>query len=188
MTETEWKWGNVDFDLQRTQIAISSFAYAVSFGISFYLALDSCTDTFFWPSLITNVIAFVVPAWLYFGYKKRILIEKKDEINFDISNDWYYKVGKAVHVIVAVLATIYNAMALASAHYYEKICPDRKNDAQAIYWASIANIILYNLVAFIGHIMMRKPAESIQYKKLEAEDKLSALPSRQDLQRHRYRF
>ena len=188
MTETEWKWGNVDFELQRTQIAISSLAYGISFVISVILVSDSCTDTFFLPSLITNIIAFVVPAWLYFGYKKRILEENGNNSMFDISNDWYYKVGKAVHVIVAVLATIYNAMALASAHYYKKICPDSKMDAQAVYWASIANIILYNLVAFIGHIMMRKPAESTRYKKLETEDKITALPSRQDLQRHRYRF
>lgn len=188
MTEKEWKWGNVDFELQRTQIAISSLAYGISFVISVILVSDSCTDTFFLPSLITNIIAFVVPAWLYFGYKKRILEENENNPMFDINNDWYYKVGKAVHVIVAVLATIYNAMALASAHYYEKICPDSKMDTQAVYWASIANIILYNLVAFIGHIMMRKPAESIQYKKIDTQDKVMELTSRQDLQRHRYRF
>ena len=158
MTEKEWKWGNVDFELQRTQIGISGFAYAISFGISFYLALDSCTDTFFWPSLITNVIAYIVPAWLYFVYKKSITDNNKDP-----NDDWYYKVGKAVHVIVAVLATIYNAMALASAHYYEKICPDRKNDAQGIYWASIGNIICYNLVAFIGHIAATDAYSTIDY-------------------------
>lgn len=179
----KWKWGNVDFDLQRTQIAISGFAYAISFGISFYLALDSCTDTFFWSSLITNVIAYIVPAWLYFVYKKSITDNNKDP-----NDDWYYKVGKAVHVIVAVLATIYNAMSLASAHYYEKICPKSETDTKLVFWLSIANIICYNLVAFIGHIMMRKPSESTPSKKVKTEDTLMELPSRQDLQRHRYRF
>ena len=62
-----------------------------------------------------------------------------------------------IHVVAAVVATIYNAMALAESIHIKEICPSYKKDTNWVLAYSIINTIVYNGVTFLGHSMMRKP-------------------------------
>tara|TARA_B000000475_G_scaffold75405_1_gene60723 strand:- start:420 stop:776 length:357 start_codon:yes stop_codon:yes gene_type:complete len=92
-----------------------------------------------------------------------------------------YKLGKMVHVVAAVVATIYNAMALAETIHIKEICPSYNKDTNWILTYSIINTIAYNGVTFLGHSMMRKPPKDMPMAvamKVEKENLL-----RSDLQR-----
>ena len=85
-----------------------------------------------------------------------------------------YKLGKMVHVVAAVVATLYNAMALAETIHLKEICPSYKKDTDWILTYSIINTIAYNGVTFLGHSMMRKPkakqdTPAVAYKVVEPE-------------------
>ena len=156
MHRNKMKWTNVDFVFQRIQIWFSSVLYLISFAISVYLYFEiNCNDTFFLASMLTSIIAYIVPLYVYGCLKP-----KEDDPMFEDTLS-VYKVGKMVHVIVAVLATLYNAMALAESIHIKDICPTYKKDTDWILTYSIINTLAYNGVTFLGHIMMRKPPKDM---------------------------
>ena len=175
---------SVDFILTKFSRRLATLLYAISFACSLsvlWLTWSSHTKTFFLGSVVTNAIAFVVPAYVYFYVKPVYGVDS-----------FAYALGKAAHVIAAVVATVYNALALASAVYYEDICKPSEN-IDWIIGGSIVSTICYNGVTFLGHIMMKskkedeKKSEEVQ-PFLEERDKAMPLPLRKDLQKHRYRF
>ena len=146
------KWTNVDFVFQRIQIWLSSVLYFISFAISVYLYFNvNCSNILYLESAITSVIAFIVPSYVYGCLKPK----EEDPMCKDTLS--IYKLGKMVHVVAAVVATIYNAMALAESIHIKEICPSYKKDTNWILAYSIINTIAYNAVTFLGHSMMRKP-------------------------------
>lgn len=171
------KWTNVDFVFQRFQIRLSSLLYLISFIISVYLYFEiqtKCTNTFFLASMLTSIAAFIVPLYVYWCLKP--------EANRNEDTLTIYKLGKLVHVIAAVLATLYNALALAETIHLKDICSSYKDtDTNNLLTLSIINTITYNGVTFLGHSLMRKPPKDMPMadaKKIEEEKLL-----RSDLQR-----
>jgi len=113
-----------------------------------------CSDTFFLASMLTSIAAYIVPLYVYWCLKPK---EENPLCKDTLS---IYKLGKLVHVIVAVLATLYNAMALAETIHLKDICPSYNNkDTNWLLDLSIINTIAYNGVTLIGHSMMRKPKD-----------------------------
>ena len=163
------KWTNVDFVFQRIQIWLSSVLYFISFAISVYLYFNvNCSDILYLESAITSVIAFIVPLYVYGCLKPK----EDDPMCKDTLS--IYKLGKMVHVVAAVVATIYNAMALAETIHIKEICPSYKKDTNWILTYSIINTIAYNGVTFLGHSMMRKPkakqdAPAVAYRVVDTE-------------------
>lgn len=173
------KWTNVDFVFQRFQIALSSLLYLISFIISVYLYFEiqtKCNNTFFLASMLTSIAAYIVPLYVYWCLKP------KEENPLCKDTLTIYKLGKLVHVIVAVLATLYNALALAETIHLKDICPSYNDtDTSNFLTLSIINTIAYNGVTFLGHSMMRKPPKDMPMavaKRIEEEKLL-----RSDLQR-----
>jgi len=173
------KWTNVDFVFQRFQIGLSSLLYLISLIISVYLYFEiqtKCTNTFFLASMLTSIAAYIVPLYVYWCLKP------KEENPLCKDTLTIYKLGKLVHVVAAVVATLYNAMALAETIHLKEICPSYKKDTNWILTYSIINTIAYNGVTFLGHSMMRKPSKDMPMavaEKLEEEKQLL----RSDLQR-----
>ena len=169
MHRNKMKWTNVDFVFQRIQIWFSNILYLISFVISVYLYFEiNCSNTFFLASMLTSIIAYVVPLYVYGCLKP-----KEDDPMYEDTLS-VYKVGKMVHVVAAVVATLYNAMALAETIHLKEICPSYKKDTDWILTYSIINTIAYNGVTFLGHSMMRKPkakqdAPEVAYKVVEPE-------------------
>ena len=150
------KWTNVDFVFQRFQIGLSSLLYLISLIISVYLYFEiqtKCTNTFFLASMLTSIAAYIVPLYVYWCLKP------KEENPLCKDTLTIYKLGKLVHVVAAVVATLYNAMALAETIHLKEICPSYKKDTNWILTYSIINTIAYNGVTFLGHSMMRKPKD-----------------------------
>lgn len=176
---------SVDFILTKFSRRLATLLYLISFVCSFYVWLtwSSCTKTFFLGSWITSAIAFAVPVGVYFKFGIKGIYGV---------DSFEYALGKALHVIAAVVATVYNALALASAVHYEDICKPSEH-IDWIIGGSIVSTICYNGVTFLGHIMMKskkedeKKSEEIQ-PLMEERDQAMPLPLRKDLQKHRYRF
>ena len=153
MHRNNMKWTDVDFVFQRIQIWLSSVLYFISFAISVYLYFNvNCSDILYLESAITSVIAFIVPLYVYGCLKPK----EEDPMCKDTLSA--YKLGKMVHVVAAVVATLYHAMALAESIHIKEICPSYNDtDTNWIVTYSIINTIAYNGVTFLGHSMMRKP-------------------------------
>ena len=171
------KWTNVDFVFQRFQIGLSSLLYLISFIISVYLYFEiqtKCNNTFFFASMLTSIAAYIVPLYVY-GCLKPEANRNEDTLTT-------YKFGKLVHVIVAVLATLYNALALAETIHLKDICSSYKDtDTNNLLTLSIINTITYNGVTFLGHSMMRKPPKDMPMAVKEKIEEKQLL--RSDLQR-----
>ena len=170
MHRNNMKWTNVDFVFQRIQIWLSSVLYFISFAISVYLYFNvNCINILYLESAITSFIAFIVPLYVYGCLKPK----EEDPMYKDTLS--IYKLGKMVHVVAAVVATIYNAMALAETIHIKEICPSYNDtDTNWIVTYSIINTIAYNGVTFLGHSMMRKPkakqdAPAVAYPVVETE-------------------
>ena len=150
------KWTNVDFVFQRFQIGLSSLLYLISLIISVYLYFEiqtKCNNTFFFASMVTSIAAYIVPLYVYGCLKPEENPLCKDTLTI-------YKLGKLVHVIAEVLATLYNALALAETIHLKDICPSYNDtDTSNFLTLSIINTIAYNGVTFLGHSMMRKPKD-----------------------------
>ena len=164
----------MDFSMPPKGSMFATALYFLSLAISIYLYFEiqtKCSNTFFFASMLTSIIAFIVPLYVY-----RCL---KPEAERDEDKLWY-KLGKLVHVIVAVLATLYNALALAETIHLKDICPSYNDtDTNNLLAFSIINAILYNGVTFLGHSMMRKPKEKKDENIEEEQEQLI----RSDLQR-----
>ena len=166
----------MDFSMPPKGTMFATALYFLSLAISIYLYFEiqtKCTNTFFLASMLTSILAFIVPLYVYWRLKPKA---ERDEDNLT-----WYKLGKLVHVIVAVLATLYNTLALAETIHLNDICKHYKNaDTNDLLAFSIINAIAYNGVTFLGHSMMRKPKDKKDgaYEKKEEEKLL-----RSDLQR-----
>lgn len=167
---------NMDFSMPPKGSMFATALYILSLAISVYLYFEiqtKCTNTFFLASMLTSILAFIVPLYVY-----KCL---KPEAERDLGNLPLYKVGKLVHVVVAVLATLYNTLALAETIHLNDICEHYKEaDINNLLAFSIINTIFYNGVTFLGHSMMRKPKEKKDGAYESIEEKLEL---RSDLQR-----
>ena len=146
---------NMDFSMPPKGSMFATALYILSLAISVYLYFEiqtKCTNTFFFASMLTSILAFIVPLYVYGCLKP--------EANRNEDTMTTYKLGKLVHVIAAVLATLYNALALAETIHLNDICEHYKEaDINNLLAFSIINTIFYNGVTFLGHSMMRKPKD-----------------------------